>query len=246
MPVNKEIVIKSKYLNSDVPVGIVLPEKIDKVLLLLHGYNGTYKILQNNLPLSEYASSHNTLIVTPNMSNGYYIDKEDYSVSEFIKSELLEYVFKSFGLPPVVERYIAGISMGGYGSLLIGSKYPTEFCKIISISGAFIAHDVAIGNPQVVGLPNDNETLEYFTKTFAPFDTLENDPARNPIAAIIKSNEENDLPKIILTCGTEDPLFERNVDAIQTLDKHGIEYEWFPIEGGVHDDECFWEGMKVL
>lgn len=235
--------IKSEYLQCETAVGVILPKKIEKFLLLLHGYDGSFEQLDEKLPLAEYANLHNMMIVIPNMNNGYYLDKCNYRVNEFLMSEVIPMIFCEFELKEELPMYIAGISMGGYGSLLIGAAFPEKFKKIISVSGAFIAHDVAIGNPQVVGTIENKETLKYFADIFAPFETLENDIYKNPIAAIIECHA-NVVPKLIITCGTRDLLYERNLAAIQRFSEHGIEYDWFPIEEGIHDYKCFDVGFR--
>lgn len=235
--------MKSEYLRCEMQVGIIVPKQTDKCLLLLHGYNGSFKHMEDNFPLEAYAEENKMLIVSPSMNNGYYINKTDYGVNDFLLRELLPLIFKTYELKEELPMYIAGISMGGYGSLLIGATFASKFKKIISVSGAFIAHDVAIGNPQVVGLSADKDTFAYFTDTFAPFDTLEGDVHRNPIAAIVASNTEA-LPEIIMTCGTKDVLYERNTDALRLFDKHGVVYDWFPIEEGIHDYQCFDKGLR--
>ncbi len=237
------ITLQSEYLHRETTVGVVIPTHVEKYMLLLHGYGGSFQHLDDNLPLAEYANANNMLIITPNMNNGYYINKPEYRVNEFLLLELIPFIFDTYGLNKSLPMYIAGISMGGYGSLLIGAAYPGKFKKIISISGAFIAHDVAIGNPQVVGGPGDKETLKYFTDTFAPFDTLENDICRNPIAAMINRNAD-DMQGLIITCGTEDELYARNLDAIGQFEKYGVAYEWLPIEGGEHDYRAFDAGLR--
>lgn len=175
------IKIESEYLQCAATVGIVIPEHVEKFLILLHGYNGSFKHLDDNLPLTEYANEHNMMIVTPDMNNSYYLNRPNYRVNEFLMLELIPQIFARYGLNEALPMYMAGISMGGYGSLLIGSAFASKFQKIISVSGAFIAHDVAIGNPQVVGSPGDKDTLQHFMNIFAPFDTLEDDANRNPI-----------------------------------------------------------------
>lgn len=233
--------IQSGYLHSEASVGVIVPGGVDKLLILLHGYGGSFKHLDENLPLTEYAESNNMLIVTPNMNNGYYLDKPEYCVSRFLLSELVPYIRSEYCIEEKLPMYLAGISMGGYGSLLIGARYPEEFRKVISVSGAFIAHDVAIGNPQVVGGPGDTEALRYFSETFAPFSTLENDANRNPVAAIADCKN---IPELVLTCGTEDELYPRNLIVLQTLYKKGVSYDWLPIEGGAHDYKAFDAGLR--
>ena len=247
MSVHKKVIkIESQCLRQTVTIGVVVPDKIDKVMILLHGYGGSFAELDENLPLLEYAEDSRVLIATPNMDNGYYIDHDFYWVSDFIIKELLDTLFTTYNPQIATGLYIAGISMGGFGSLLIGSKYPNVFKKIISISGAFIAKDVAIGNPEVVGAPGNKETFEYFNKTFAPFDMLEDSIERNAVAAIVWCSENYNLPEIILTCGSKDPLYERNLTAIRKFDSKGIEYDWCPLDGGVHDYSCFDEGLKYV
>ena len=84
--------MQSEYLNGEVSVGVIVPAKIEKFLLLLHGYNGSFKHLDDNLPLTEYANGNKMIIVTPNMNNGYYINKDGYCVKEFILFELIPLV----------------------------------------------------------------------------------------------------------------------------------------------------------
>lgn len=212
-------------------------------MLLLHGYDGSFGELDEKLPLVEYANLHNMMIVIPNMNNGYYLDKCNYRVNEFLMSEVIPMIFREFELKEELPMYIAGISMGGYGSLLVGAAFPEMFKRIISISGAFIAHDVAIGNPEVVGSAENMQVIRYFSDIFAPFDTLENDKFRNPIAAIMDCHA-NGVPKLIITCGIRDLLYERNLTAIQKFAGCGIEYDWFPIEEGAHDYKCFDVGLR--
>ena len=239
----RQIIINSEYLKSETAVGLVIPAKLDKLMILLHGYNGSFAELYSNLLLSDYVDENNTMIVTPNMNNGYYISKENYQVNDFFSRELLPTVLEKCGLEADIPKYIAGISMGGYGSLLIGSTFASLFQKIISISGAFITRDVSNGNFQIVGTPGDKNVLKYFTDTFAPFDTLECDPCRNPVKNILLCKADV-ASKVILTCGTEDLLFERNVNVIREFDKNKMTYDWFPIEGGRHNYECFDKGLK--
>ena len=238
------IELKSEYMQHSVTVGIVTAEKIDKVLLLLHGYGGSFQILDKELPLGEYAEENNMLMILPDMGNGYYIDRPSYRVNDFMMKELLPTVFATYDLRNDMPTYIAGISMGGYGSLLIGATYPKAFKQMIAISPAFIAHDVAIGNPQVVGTAKSPEVMKYYAEIFAPFDTLEEDPLRNPISAVIRSHENGTVPEIIMTCGTKDELYKRNTDAMDVFRGHGVKVDWLSVEEGLHDKECFDKGLR--
>lgn len=47
-----------------------------------------------------------------------------------------------------------------------------------------------------------------------------------------------------MTCGTKDGLFERNEKVLEVLNKNSIAYDWYSVEGGEHDYECFDEGLR--
>ena len=70
MSEQKQIIkIQSEYLNGEVSVGVIVPAKIEKFLLLLHGYNGSFQHLEDNLPLTEYANGNNMIIAARNCKN---------------------------------------------------------------------------------------------------------------------------------------------------------------------------------
>lgn len=106
------IKIQSDYLQCEVSVGEGIPTQAERFLILLHGYNGSFKHLKENLPLMKYANRNDVVIVTPDMNNGYYMDKPNYSVSEFLLFELVPYIFDRYGFKEEIPMYLAGISMG--------------------------------------------------------------------------------------------------------------------------------------
>lgn len=239
----KEIMeMYSSALNSVVSIGIIVPAVVEKIFIMLHGYKDRFCDMDGKLPLQEFADRKNMIIISPDTDDGYYISKKAYDINEFITDELISCIKAKYRLPNV-PIHIAGISMGGYGSLLIGANFHNIFKSIISISGAFIAQDVAIGNPQVVG--TDIDSLTYYTKTFAPFETLEEDAMRNPVkAAVTFLGRNNNAPLVILTCGTEDPLYERNMKAVSAMLGNNIKINWMAIKNGKHDYFSFEKGIR--
>lgn len=240
----KEEIFESKFLQGELSIGVIVPEKIERVMLLLHGYKERFSDMDKNLPLEEFANSKNMLIVCPDTNDEYYIPKDNYRVDEFVKDELMPWITDKYQLDESVRWHIAGISMGGYGSLLLAALLPHVFKSIIIISGAFIAHDVAIGNPQIVGDSKDLDSWNYYSKTFAPFDTLEEDHKRNPVKAAIMNIGFTYRPKIIATCGKEDPLFDRYLETFSKLLKNNVSCEVYFIKDGKHDYDCFEKGLR--
>lgn len=236
----------SKYLSGEVEIGIVKPNTYKRVLVLLHGCRSSFDDMRDKLPLTEYAEAHQIIIVIPNMNDGYYIDREGYLVGKFITEELFHILKMEYVLTEEMEVYLAGISMGGYGSLLIGLRYPDVFRGIAAISGSFIAHDVIIGNPEVVGSAYNPSTVHYFLNTFGPLCDLEQSVERNPEAAIRHWNKESTFPPLVLTCGTEDLLYTRNQNIINLLKNKELPFLWKEIPDGLHDWTCFDKGMRFL
>lgn len=70
------------------------------------------KALDDNLPMTKYAQDNKALIITPDMDNGYYIDRESHCVSGLIARELPAFACKTYNVAPSVKKYIFGISMG--------------------------------------------------------------------------------------------------------------------------------------
>lgn len=248
--------IASNYLAQEIEYQAVAPIIIERVLILLHGYwdedigaKSKYKDpldeMNNNLNLQEYADKHNVLIVTPYLYNWFYINREGRDVSSFLHEELINDLDGRFDMNNF-DCYLAGISMGGYGTLIIGLNHPEYFKGYGSISGAFISNDISIANPLVVGFPDSVKRRQYYMDTFGPIDTFDNDPSRNVEAAISAHNVTDTLPTIILTCGTEDMLYPRNIRILNMLATNKISYKWEVFEGEDHLYPCFDKGLGFI
>ena len=217
----------SKILGREVMVRLLLPAgKNLKCLILLHGYNGTHDQWLDKSPISELAEKHKLVVVMPGCGNGYYEDTRE-DMPRFVGEELIAYLKSSLPISPCRENlYIGGVSMGGFGALLIGSRYHKTFGKIVSFSGAFIIPDVVIGNQGVLG----NADPQYFRDIFGDLETLEGS-SRDPIAEAIRVSKTEGLPSLCLLCGTEDDLYQCNVNAIKALRKHNIPLLWYGGKG---------------
>lgn len=156
-----------------------------------------------------------------------------------------------YDLPKSVDAVLAGVSMGGFGATLIAAQTGV-FQKVISISGAFIANDVGIGNPEVWGglTPQNEGVKNTFLSYFLPLNSLKESTDRNAIAAIRLFRKRNERPKFVVAVGTEDWLYKRNLDLLKVLDDMDINYMFDPIDGGKHNAECFkvgiWKAMEYF
>lgn len=150
-------------------------------MLLLHGkteQEGDSCSINNmisGLDLEKLAGKHQLLIVVPYiLKDCYYISTKKFNCEEFISKELICYIEQKYPSLKNKEKILAGISMGGYGSVLIGAN-TNVFDKIVSISGSFISRDIIIGNHEVWGnrKPNTESARGTFLSYFLPLSDFE-------------------------------------------------------------------------
>ncbi len=122
------------------------------------------------------------------------------------------------------DVFIAGLSMGGYGALRLGARYPDRFKGVSAHSSVTRFEDI--------------ERL--ITHRPLPF-RLEH-PDEWDIVHWMNTNRDR-LPPIRFDCGLDDGLLEGNRDLHATLDKLGVEhvYEEFP---GGHNWPYWGEHLK--
>jgi S-formylglutathione hydrolase FrmB len=141
---------RSELIGKTLPYNVVLPSDYAEsrvrrypVLFLLHGYAGHYSDWLTRTNIADYAAQYRMIIVMPEGNDGWYIDSAsaatDKYESYFIK-ELIPDVQRRYRT--IESRYgrgVAGLSMGGYGALKFGLKYPQMFAFAGSFSGALAA-----------------------------------------------------------------------------------------------------------
>src|SRR5437588_5377501 len=128
---------KSKLIGATLPYSVVLPSTYKiaghgslryPVLYLLHGLAGHYDNWLSKTKLKGYAAQYQMIIVMPEGNDGWYTDSATVPTDKY-ESYIIEEL-----IPDVESRYrtiserearaIAGLSMGGYGALKFGVKYP--------------------------------------------------------------------------------------------------------------------------
>ena len=139
--------LQSKLVNKTLPYNVILPTDYNTssttrypVLYLLHGLTGHYSDWVSRTNVADYAAQYRMIIVTPEGNDGWYTDS-----ATVVNDKYETYVLKEL-IPDVQQRYrtiearygrgIAGLSMGGYGSLKFGLKSPSTFVFAASMSGA--------------------------------------------------------------------------------------------------------------
>jgi S-formylglutathione hydrolase FrmB len=231
--------LDSKLMQRKMPYYVLQPAGYENnkttgfpVVYLLHGLTGSYKDWVEKTKLVEYATEHKFIVVTVEGGNGWYTDsvsKPDDKYESYIVQELIPEIDKNYRT--IAERRgraIAGLSMGGYGALKFGLKYPDRFVLAASMSGA-------VG---IASWKTSDQIPPMFRQMIVSTFGDENNPVKKAndlfvIFSEIPAEKITGLPFFYLDCGTEDELgllqFNQQLAAI--FQKQKIPYEFRELPG---------------
>jgi putative tributyrin esterase len=235
----KDVTFRSASLNRDMPYRVYLPQKYAQsagrfpVLYLLHGIYGNFKDWDTQSHLRQYAQNLDLIIVMPDGGNHWYVNSatvpsnryEDYIVKDLIA----EVDGRYRTIASRESRAIAGLSMGGYGSLNLALKHPELFVFAGSLSGALNAtSDLGRRQPEFGA-----SLLEAFGE---PGSMARNE---NDVFLRLKQADVSRLPYIYLACGEGDAFIDLNRQFAAQLFEEHAHYEAHDAPGG-HDWK-FWD-----
>lgn len=207
------------------PAGYASGQQRYPVLYLLHGWQGDETNWVKLTHLVELASGYALIIVTPQAANSWYVNSATNPAdryADYIADDLLAEIDGHYRtIASSHQRAIAGLSMGGYGALLLTFRHPDLFGFTASISGAFAGSS---GIEHV--LPELKPSTD---QAFGPPDS----PTRkeNDLDTWIAAADPAKTPYMLLDCGTTDPLLPSNRHVIEELWSHGLSYEYHELPG---------------
>ncbi len=231
---------ESKLVGKILPYNVLLPVDYNQraarskrypVLYLLHGLIGHYSNWIEHTRLADYAQPYELIIIMPEGNNGWYTDSASVPTDKY-ESYILEEL-----IPDVQRRYrtidsrdgraIAGLSMGGYGALKFGVKYPERFAFAGSMSGALGAASWTEA---------DLRGLEFIWRTLQPAFGPQDSPTRaandvNKLYRELPASRIAALPYVYLDCGTEDPLLSTSHGFVDILLARKIPHEFRQLPG---------------
>jgi S-formylglutathione hydrolase FrmB len=203
------IQFQSKLVNAPLPYNVILPPGYRAsrttrypVLYLLHGHAGHYTDWITRTNVADYAAQYRMIVVMPEGNSSWYVDGAGGATDKYegyILRELIPDVDKRFRT--IQSRYgraVAGLSMGGYGAIKYGLKYPATFVFAASMSGAF-------GVTRYTQTEMGGANWEPFLKIFGP-EGSETRKANDvfEIARGLSPAGAGSLPYFYFDCGTED------------------------------------------
>lgn len=230
------------------PSGYETSGKKYPVLYLLHGFSGDYTKWSNH-GVEKAALPYELIVVLPDGANSWYVN---WATSErgwknqwedAIVKDLIPHIDSSYRtIARRAGRAINGLSMGGYGAIVIGLRNPDLFCSIGGTSGALdmarsygktlAANPQAVvptRNPQdkvnpAIGQP-DFDSQEERTPYGKMFTSVAQCEAHDPFSLVTKIPREK-LPHINIDCGTDDPFLGMNQEFLQLLIKEKIPFTY--------------------
>ncbi len=202
-----EVKFFSDVLGMCMSMNVILPQNVSgkyPTLYLLHGMSDDHTTWSRLTSIERYAEAEGIAVVMPTTYLGWYTDMKLGGKYRTFVGEELPNICRSF-FPMMSNRrednYLAGNSMGGYGSAAIALTYPDSFSIAAPLSGAF--------DPKWLYDKNHPENT-YFGDIFGDIDAFDGSP--NDLWHLAKTVREagGNVPKFFVWCGTEDFLFSVN------------------------------------
>ena len=246
---------QSQLVNTTLPYNVILPPGYRAasatrypVLYLLHGLGGHYSDWVTRTNIADYAAQYRLIVVMPEGNDSWYVDSGGVPTDKYetyILKELIPDVDKRFRtIQARYGRAVAGLSMGGYGAIKYGLKYPATFVFAASMSGAF-------GVTRYTQNEMGGSNWEPFLKIFGPVGS-ETRKANDvfEIARGLTPARVASLPYFYFDCGTEDAgqHFNPNRELSQLFLEKKIPHEYRELPGNhswAYWDQQVQEVLKI-
>lgn len=247
---------KSPSVNRKLKYNLILPEDYETsdkrypVLYLLHGYSQDYTAWVRH-GAARHARGRGLIVVMPDAGNSFYVnwaevpdgDREDWE--DYITRDLIPHVDATYRTIARREgRAITGLSMGGYGALVIGLRNPELFATIGSHSGALLwarrmRDSLAEGKTpdypgdrsrlsteerERIGIAGFSSQLQRMPKG-QMFTTVEECDAHDPFVLALDVPRD-ELPHIYVDCGTDDPYYGASEEFARLLIEEKIPFTY--------------------
>ncbi|HEX6892966.1 MAG TPA: alpha/beta hydrolase-fold protein [Chryseolinea sp.] len=242
--------IKSSTLGKDVEYSVYLPADYDKsnrrypVLYLLHGYTddetgwtqfGEAQLIGDRLIQNGEAAP--MIIVMPDGGVSWYMNSFDGKTKyeDFFVKEFIPHIDATYRTRTTKQyRAIAGLSMGGYGTLLMATKHPELFAAAAPLSaGVFTDEEIMNAEERTWNVVLGEL---YGKKDLTGKDRLTEHYYKNSILKIIETGNPDELKKVryYIDCGDKDFLIKGNMALHSVMIDKKIPHE-FRVREGVHN-----------
>jgi S-formylglutathione hydrolase FrmB len=228
-----DVTFHSGALSRDIQYRVILPAKIAPdqklpVLYLLHGGGGGFHDWSNYSDVARYAE-RGLILVMPEGNSSYYTNSADRTqdrYEDYIVHDLIADVEQR--LPAAsgrTQRAIAGVSMGGFGAVVLALKHPELFVFAGGMSSALDVPSRPFSIKRV-------SQYRQHSSIFGPWGS-QSRRASDPFV-LARSAGPAQAPYLFLTCGDQEGLLATNKKFAELLQQRHFAYE-FHISHGGHD-----------
>ena len=250
---------ESECLKNNTQITVILPDKPReltpkqffgngrkyKVLWLLHGTFGDHTDWTRKTNIEMYATERNLVVVMPSALNSNYSNWNNYMLGfkmyDFLTEELMPLIY---GWLPVSDKrednFIAGLSMGGRGTIKYAVNHPEKFAAAAVLSATPMDMSSMGPDNEFPMLNTNNERMKATLTNAGGVEAFLNSN-ENVWAIIDKLANTGTLPRLMFACGQEDTMLYEYYKIFQ---KHaqeiGLEAHWFELAGYKHEWR-FWD-----
>ncbi len=209
------VIMPQSSNNGEIGVKSISGKDKCKCLYLLHGLSDDQTIWLRRTSIERYASNYGLCVIMPCGAKSFYSDmKYGMKYYTYIAKELPDIIESMFNVSPKSEdRYIGGLSMGGYGAIKIALRESGRYSAAFGLSSVADIHksdftDVLI--PVFGGdIPDDADLFK--------------------LSAI--HNTDPVKPRLYMTVGRDDFMYEDNVRLSTHIKALDYDYRYVETDG---------------
>ncbi|WP_199613952.1 alpha/beta hydrolase [Paenibacillus alkalitolerans] len=231
----------SEVLRMPVSMEVLLPQHVAggwrsvndpgpyPALYLLHGMSDDHTAWMRRTSIERYVEDKPISVVMPAAHLSWYTDMAfGREYFRFITEELPAFCERMYPISSAREdRFIAGLSMGGYGAMKAALNAPERYSAAASFSGEMDALKTY-----------DRLPSQLSSDIFGSRERLEGGVNDLFASASRLAASDGPRPNLYMWCGTEDFLHEENVRFQQHAKSLGLPLEYEEGPGG-HSWQCW-------
>ncbi|MBD0835393.1 alpha/beta hydrolase [Aestuariibaculum suncheonense] len=256
--------MKSVELNQDIKYTIYLPSDYAKsnedysVFYLLHGFTNNENTWIDNgwVDIAEVQGvlengNDKMIIVMPDGGNSWFVNHPNgkFNYENMFFKEFIPYIESIYQIKSDrANRFIGGLSMGGYGALGYTMRHIDMFSVCVAFSSAIRTDE------NTLSMTDDDFDYLYgsvYNKNIKDFNRISEHWNLNNPLYLVHQLSDNQLKSVkwYLSCGDKDYLLDGNIEINRIFRNRDIPHE-FRIEGGHHNWD-YWrlnidDGLKFI
>lgn len=217
------------------PTGYAQSSRRYPVLYLLHGGGQDHTAFAARRWFRTLAS-RDLIVVTPAVGDSWYVNSAadpNAKYEDFVVKDLVGFVDSRYRTVGSRDgRAVAGVSMGGWGAMLLGLKHPHLFGSVGAFSAPF---GISRQDPD---MDMKSRTQQRFGAPGTP-DRRERDPGTFATTIPVES-----VPVLYLACGGQDLFVADNRAFVLRLAARKIPYEYREVSPLGHSWDL-WDGQVM-